>query len=66
MAWYGLRGGSGVSVVFERDMVAEAFEAALQIGDGSGLPDLVEIGFAEVPVWQALGKHVICGDQYLI
>ena len=41
------------------DVIAEAFEAALKVGDGSGLADLVEIGFAEVAIGQVFGEHVI-------
>ena len=44
-------------------MIAEAFEAALEVGDGSGLADLVEIGFAEVAIGQVFGEHVIGGDE---
>lgn len=43
---------------FECDMVAETFEPALEVRDGSGLVDLVEIGFAKVAVgngrWRGL------------
>ena len=45
------------------DVVTEAFEAAFEVGDGSGLADLVEIGFAEVAIGQVLGEHVIGGDE---
>src|SRR5919107_670229 len=33
---------------FEGDLIAEAFEAALEIGNGAALADLVEIGFSEI------------------
>jgi hypothetical protein len=49
----------------EGDVVAEAFEAALEVGDGSALADLVEIGGAEIAICQPLGEHVIGGDEYL-
>ena len=42
---------------FEDDAIAETFEAAFEIGDGSGLADLVEIGFAELAVGQVLSEH---------
>ena len=48
---------------FECDAIAEALDAAFEVGDGSGLPDLVEIGFAEVAIGQVLGEHVIGGDE---
>ena len=44
-------------------MIAEAFEAALEVGDGSGLADLVEIGFAEVAIGQVPGEPMIGGDE---
>ncbi len=47
-------------------MIAEAFEAALEVGDGSGLADLIEIGFAEVAIGQVVGEHVIGGDKDLV
>jgi hypothetical protein len=53
----------GVSRWLEGDVIAEAFEAALEIGDGSCLADLVEIGFAEVAIGQALGEHMIGRDE---
>src|SRR5271157_2048465 len=53
----------GVSRGLEGDVVAEAFEAALEVGDDSGLADLVEIGFAEVAICQVLGEHMIGGDE---
>ena len=53
----------GVRRGLEGDVIAEAFEAALEVGDGSGLADLVEIGFAEVAIDQVFGEHVIGGDE---
>src|SRR5271165_1584833 len=47
----------------ERDVIAEAFDAALQVGDGAGLLDLIEIGFSEFMIGDALGEHVIGGNQ---
>ena len=53
----------GLGVGFEDNAVAEAFEAALEVCDGSGLTDLVEIGFAEVAIGQVFGEHVVGGDE---
>ena len=53
----------GLNRGFEGDAIAEAFEAAFEIGDGSGLADLVEIRFAELAIGQAFGEHVIGGDE---
>src|SRR5208337_5025298 len=53
----------GLNRGFEGDSIAEAFEAALEVGDGSGLADLVEIGFAEVSICQVLGEHMRGGDE---
>jgi transposase len=39
---------------FDGDAIAKAFEASLEVGDGAGLADLVEVGFAEVAVGQVL------------
>jgi hypothetical protein len=50
----------------EGDVVAEAFEAALEVGDGSALADLVEIGGSEIAICQPLGEHVMGGDEYLM
>ncbi len=36
---------------------------ALEVCDGSGLADLVEIGFAKIVIGQVLGEHVIGGDE---
>src|SRR5271166_3620674 len=47
----------------ERDVIAEAFDAALQVGDGAVLLDLIEVGFSEFMIGDALGEHVIGGDQ---
>src|SRR5208337_3608399 len=56
----------GLGLWFEGDVVAEAFEAAFEVGDGSGLADLVEIGFAEIAIGQVLGEHVIGRDEDLV
>ena len=56
----------GLGVGFEDDAIAKAFEAALEVCDGSGLTDLIEIGFAEVAVRQVLGEHVIGGDENFV
>ncbi len=40
----------GLGIGFEDDAIAKAFEAALEVGDGSGFADLVEIGFAEIAI----------------
>ncbi len=53
----------GLNRGFEGDPIAEAFEAAFEVGDGSGLADLVEIRFAELAIGQAFGEHVIGGDE---
>ena len=53
----------GLNRGFEGDAIAEAFEAAFEVGDGSGLADLVEIRFAELAIGQAFGEHVIGGDK---
>jgi hypothetical protein len=39
-------GSCGLGLGFEGDAIAEAFEAAFEIGDGSSLADLVEVGFS--------------------
>src|SRR5690348_4001346 len=60
---HGLRGfGRG----FEGDVIAEAFEAALEIGNRAAFPDLVEIGFAEIAIDHAPGEHVIGGYDNLV
>ena len=56
-------GSCGLSLGFEGDAIAEAFEAAFEIGDGSSLADLVEVSFSEVAVRQPFGEHVIGGDE---
>ena len=56
----------GLRIGFEGDAIPEAFEAAFEVGDGSGLADLVEIGFAEIAVGQVLSEHVIGGDEDLV
>ena len=62
-----LRGRScDCGVGFEGDPVAEAFEAALEVGDGAGLADLVEIGVSQFVVGQSLGEHVVGGDENLV
>ena len=43
-------------------MITKAFDAALQVGDGAGLLDLIQIGFSEFMIGDALGEHVIGGD----
>src|SRR5208283_1945236 len=53
----------GLSIEFQDDAIAEAFEAAFEVGDGSGLADLVDIGFAEVAIGHVFGEHVIGGDE---
>ena len=53
----------GLNRGFECDAIAEALEAAFEVGDGSGLANLVEIGFAELAIEQFLGEHVIGGDE---
>ncbi len=52
-----------LSIGFQDEAITEAFEAALEDGDGSGLADLVEILFAEFAIGQAFGEHVIGGDE---
>jgi hypothetical protein len=51
----------GLNRGFEGDAIAEAFEAAFEVGDGSGLADLVE-RFAEFAIGLAFGEHVIGGN----
>jgi hypothetical protein len=45
---------------------SQAFKTALQVGDGSGLADLVEIGLADLAISNAFGEHVIGGDEDLV
>src|SRR5574337_730112 len=56
-------GSCGFGLWFEGDVIAEAFEAPFEVGDGSGLADLVEVGLTEVAIRQVLGEHVIGGDE---
>src|SRR3954454_4502530 len=51
---------------FEGDVIAEAFEAALEIGNGAAFTDLVEIGLAEIAIGHAPGEHVIGGHDNLV
>src|SRR4051812_22189660 len=51
---------------FEGDVIAEAFEAALEIGNGATLADLVEIGVSEIAIDHAPGEHVIGGHDNLV
>src|SRR5208337_3210248 len=56
----------GLGIGFEDDAIAEAFEAAFEVGDGSGVANLVEIGFAEIAIGQVLSEHVIGGDKNFV
>src|SRR3954471_5357194 len=56
----------GVGLGFEGDVIAEAFEAALEIGNGAALADLVEIGVSEIAIGHAPGEHVINGHDNLV
>ena len=47
-------------------MIAEAFEAALEIGNGAAFADLVEIGLPEIAIGHASGEHVIGGHDNLV
>ena len=47
-------------------MIAEAFEAAFEIGNGTTLADLVEIGVSEIAIDHAPGEHVIGGHDNLV
>jgi hypothetical protein len=51
---------------FEGDLVTEAFDAALEVGDGAGLADLVEVGLAQVLVGNPLRQHVVGGDKNFV
>src|SRR3954449_6953099 len=51
---------------FEGDLIAEAFEATLEIGNGAAFTDLVEIGLAEIAIDHASGEHVIGGHDNLV
>jgi hypothetical protein len=56
-------GSCGLGLGFEGDAIAEAFKAAFEVGDGSSVADLVEIGFAEIAIGQVLREHVIGADE---
>ena len=56
----------GLGRALKRDVIAEALEPALQVCDGSGLTDLVEIGFSEVAIRQPFGEHVIGADENFV
>src|SRR3954465_2914917 len=56
----------GFGLGFEGDLIAEAFEAALEIGNGAAFADLVEIGLAEIAIDHAPGEHVIGGHDNLV
>src|SRR4051795_9011323 len=56
----------GVGLGFEGDVIAEAFEAALEIGNSATLADLVEIGVSEIAISHAPGEHVIGGHDDLV
>ena len=47
-------------------MIAEAFEATLEIGNSATLADLVEIGVSEIAIGHAPGEHVIGGHDNLV
>src|SRR4051795_8543141 len=51
---------------FEGDVIAEAFEAALEIGNSAAFTDLVEGGFSEIAIDHAPGEHVISGHDNLM
>src|SRR4051794_19676082 len=44
------RRSCGFGPGFEGDLIAEAFEAALEIGNSATLADLVEIGVSEIAI----------------
>src|SRR3954453_9206443 len=56
----------GFGLGFEGDVIAEAFEATLEIGNGAMLADLVEIGLAEIAIDHAPREHVIGGHDNLV
>src|SRR3954447_12944934 len=56
----------GFGLVFEGNLIAEAFEATLEIGNGAAFADLVEIGLAEIAIDHAPGEHVISGHDNLV
>src|ERR1051325_1904635 len=47
-------------------MIAQAFEAALEIGNSATLADLVEIDLAEIAIDHTPGEHVIGGHDNLV
>src|SRR3954466_8776009 len=51
---------------FEGDVIAEAFEAALEIGNSAAFTDLVEIGVSEIAIDHAPGAHVTSGHDNLV
>src|SRR4051812_24106102 len=51
---------------FEGDVIAEAFEAALEIGNSAAPTDLVETGVSEIAIGAAPGEHVIGGHDNLV
>ena len=59
-------GSCGLGLWFEGDAVAETLDTSFEVGDGSGLGDLVKLGFSEFAVGQALGKHVIGSHEDLV
>src|SRR5690242_17300294 len=59
-------GSRGFGRGFEGDVIAEAFEAALEIGNGAAFTDLVEIGISEIAIDHAPGEHVIGGHDNLV
>src|ERR1700751_5679392 len=56
----------GLSRALKRDVIAEALKPTLQVCDGAGLTDLVEIGFSEVVVRQPFSEHVIGADENFV
>src|SRR6476620_3838148 len=60
------RRSCGFGPGFEGDLIAEAFEAALEIGNSATLADLVEIGVSEISIGLAPGEHVIGGHDNLV
>src|ERR1044071_3100723 len=51
---------------FEGDVIAEAFEATLEIGNSAAFTDLVEIGVSEIAIDHTPGEHVISGHGNLV
>src|SRR3954462_16000020 len=60
------RRSCGFGPGFEDDVIAEAFEAAFEIGNGATLADLVEIDVSEIAIGHAPGEHVIGGHDNLV